>query len=83
MLKLSPFYKYSPRYTGDYADAYKTLATLLSSPLGSVVGTLTAAMSHLPLEDQVRTQQPTVLQGGKQTCQLWPSIRDSAEHRVP
>lgn len=62
MLKLSPFYKYSPRYTGVYADAYKMLATLLSSLLESVVGTLTAAMSHLPLEDQVRTQQHTVLQ---------------------
>lgn len=83
MLELSSFYKYSPRYTGIYTDAYQMLAILLLSLLGSVVGTLTAAKSHLPLEDQVRTQQPTVLQGGKQTCQFWPSIRDSAERGVP
>lgn len=38
------------------------LAILLSSPVVSVVGTLTAAKSHLPLKDRVRTLKFSMFQ---------------------
>ena len=63
------------------------LAILLSSPVVSVVGTLTAAKSHLPLKDCVGTLQASMLQEGLKHVSSGQSIREKDEcvvlqHRV-